>query len=289
MDSASSSQTGKSTAFGVYTCSCRAGFTGANCQTDINECKSSPCQNGATCLDSTSGSKTGVGNSFAMDATNAFVKSLAAEVDHDGVLSADELAKDPEGAILLETLLSTLAQQLGIPVSQVQLKNIQLPSAVSGRRLGEIASPSIVRLPTLTREGYYTVPSMAELASMPPSQLKTLHGFRVGRVGFGEVRWIGEVDVSGLDLDQIVFIEHGDASVYRDDAEDGNGDAMARPEVGHGLNSAAVLVLEHVLPTTGVPVDMFAEELEQSLKGAGATHLSYDASVGRWTFAVPSF
>ncbi|XP_065070650.1 fibropellin-1-like isoform X7 [Rhopilema esculentum] len=34
-----------------YTCTCKAGFEGTNCQTDTNECASSPCQNGGTCVD----------------------------------------------------------------------------------------------------------------------------------------------------------------------------------------------------------------------------------------------
>lgn len=33
-----------------YTCSCYLGFTGKNCEIDINECESSPCQYGGTCL-----------------------------------------------------------------------------------------------------------------------------------------------------------------------------------------------------------------------------------------------
>jgi len=34
-----------------FTCSCAAGFGGTVCDIDIDECGSSPCQNGATCLD----------------------------------------------------------------------------------------------------------------------------------------------------------------------------------------------------------------------------------------------
>ncbi|XP_070180749.1 fibropellin-3-like [Littorina saxatilis] len=35
----------------TYTCHCLAGYTGDNCQTDIDECASSPCQNGGSCAD----------------------------------------------------------------------------------------------------------------------------------------------------------------------------------------------------------------------------------------------
>jgi hypothetical protein len=38
-----------------YTCSCVPGYTGVLCQTDINECASAPCQNRGTCSDRVNG------------------------------------------------------------------------------------------------------------------------------------------------------------------------------------------------------------------------------------------
>ena len=35
---------------GAYNCSCFAGWTGINCNTNIDECLSNPCTNGATCV-----------------------------------------------------------------------------------------------------------------------------------------------------------------------------------------------------------------------------------------------
>jgi uncharacterized repeat protein (TIGR01451 family) len=36
---------------GSYTCTCPAGFDGVNCENNINECAPNPCQNGGTCTD----------------------------------------------------------------------------------------------------------------------------------------------------------------------------------------------------------------------------------------------
>ena len=39
---------------GVYSCVCLPGWEGGECQADVNECLSAPCQNGASCADSVS-------------------------------------------------------------------------------------------------------------------------------------------------------------------------------------------------------------------------------------------
>ncbi|XP_076803894.1 uncharacterized protein LOC143447846 [Clavelina lepadiformis] len=36
---------------GSYTCRCKPGYIGHDCEVEVNECESNPCQNGATCVD----------------------------------------------------------------------------------------------------------------------------------------------------------------------------------------------------------------------------------------------
>ena len=38
-----------------YVCTCASGFTGHDCEVNINECESLPCQNGALCVDEDNG------------------------------------------------------------------------------------------------------------------------------------------------------------------------------------------------------------------------------------------
>lgn len=33
-----------------YACACATGFTGANCEEEVQQCEDSPCSNGALCL-----------------------------------------------------------------------------------------------------------------------------------------------------------------------------------------------------------------------------------------------
>ena len=40
---------------GGYICNCTQGFNGKNCDQDINECETVPCQNGSTCLNTYGG------------------------------------------------------------------------------------------------------------------------------------------------------------------------------------------------------------------------------------------
>lgn len=43
------------TPLGGYYCTCERGWTGPNCEIEINECLSNPCLNGGSCVDELDG------------------------------------------------------------------------------------------------------------------------------------------------------------------------------------------------------------------------------------------
>jgi len=223
------------------------------------------------------------------------------EFTKSGLLSTDELLKDPEGAALISAMQSQIAEHLEVDPAIVAVQGIHEQGNERVTRLAEYTvaklrtaheaafvtlnpgsnSRMISPLPTLRQSGYYTVPSMQELAAMPTSALRHVRGFRVGRIGFGEVRWLGMTDVTRLNLDDIVSIERGDISVYHSDD--------VKPDVGVELNKPATLILEHISPPAGVGIDAFKKELENTLRGIGATSVDYDVLSKSWSFTVPHF
>jgi len=144
----------------------------------------------------------------------------------------------------------------------------------------DLQTPRSALVPTLTRANYYSVPSLDALAEMPSSQLRAVRGLRVGREGYGEVTWLGETDVTGVDLDQVVTIDHGDVTIYGD---------VTKPTIGTKLNKPAVIVLERVFVPKTMSTDEFIAALGKSLEAAGASAFDYDDDEGLLEFMVPHF
>ncbi|KAG9146884.1 hypothetical protein Leryth_005176 [Lithospermum erythrorhizon] len=143
-------------------------------------------------------------------------------------------------------------------------------------------------LPCLKGEDYYTEPLLSELASrelINPGYMSRVRDFTVGRTGFGFVRFKGETDVRGLDLDRIVKFRRHEVCVYEDESE--------KPEVGEGLNKAAEVVLVLKIGALSSFGEDWLREMEGKLKerseSQGAKFASFDSVSGEWKFLVQHF
>lgn len=140
-------------------------------------------------------------------------------------------------------------------------------------------------LPFQTRDGFYTVPSLSELATMTMKELQAVEGFTVGRDGYGEIKWVEPVDVRGLDLDNVVDIQRGEVAVYPD-------------RDAYQLDSPAVVTLIGMYKKdkrTGEPTDdkqqiaKYASRLEAFCEVNNLRFIEYNPENGHWKFEASTF
>uniref|UniRef100_A0A3Q0SAE5 Nuclear pore complex protein Nup98-Nup96 n=1 Tax=Amphilophus citrinellus TaxID=61819 RepID=A0A3Q0SAE5_AMPCI len=119
-----------------------------------------------------------------------------------------------------------------------------------------------------------------------------VENFTIGRKGYGSVFFPGEVNVAGMNLDEIVHFRRKEVIVYPDDKN--------KPPEGEGLNRRAEVTLDGVWPndkTTCTQIrsperlnDMNYEgRLEKASRKQGARFLEYRPETGSWVFEVAHF
>uniref|UniRef100_A0A3B4TS50 Nuclear pore complex protein Nup98-Nup96 n=1 Tax=Seriola dumerili TaxID=41447 RepID=A0A3B4TS50_SERDU len=144
----------------------------------------------------------------------------------------------------------------------------------------------------LNRVGYYTIPSMEDLAEMVDENGEcVVENFTVGRKGYGSIFFPGEVNVTGLNLDEIVHFRRKEVIMFCDCH-------LVRGGGGAGLR--AEVTLDGVWPNDKTSctqirsperlTDMNYEgRLEKASRKQGARFLEYRPETGSWVFEVAHF
>ncbi|KAM6341324.1 nuclear pore complex protein Nup98-Nup96-like [Podargus strigoides] len=145
----------------------------------------------------------------------------------------------------------------------------------------------------LMRAGYYTIPSMEELARLTNDRNECIvTDFTIGRRGYGSIYFEGEVNLTNLNLDDIVYICRKEVIVYPDDER--------KPPIGEGLNRRAEVTLDGVWPTDKTsrcliksPEHLAKMNYDRKLESAclkqGTQFMEYRPETGSWVFKVPHF
>lgn len=143
----------------------------------------------------------------------------------------------------------------------------------------------------LKRPQYYTIPSIEMLETLKDDDGKCyIKGFTVGRVGYGNVCFPETMEVSNLNLDDIIHIRHREVILYPDDSK--------KPPVGQGLNRHAQVTLDGVYPVVSgetiknpdaTLVMYFTENLREVCERKGMRFLEYRPDTGSFVFEVDHF
>ncbi|KAK9710390.1 hypothetical protein K7432_008451 [Basidiobolus ranarum] len=157
-----------------------------------------------------------------------------------------------------------------------------------GTEYGVTTPPT--KLPT---SEYWCSPSVGELKKLSKEGLKNIPEFEVGRIGYGKVRFLEPVDISGLDLSlilgEVVIFEKKSCTVYPDET--------IKPPVGNGLNVPALISLEQCWPidksTRKFITDRNSPRLQQhirKMKSIPETEfVDFNLDDGSWSFIVQHF
>ncbi|KAM8975297.1 nuclear pore complex protein Nup98-Nup96 isoform 2-T2 [Pelodytes ibericus] len=145
----------------------------------------------------------------------------------------------------------------------------------------------------LSRVDYYTIPSFEELAKQVDENGECIvDGFTIGRKGYGSIFFEGSINLTNLNLDEIVHIRRKEVIVYMDDKN--------KPPVGAELNRRAEVTLEEVWPmdkTTRCLIKSperlsemnYKSKLEIASRKQGAQFKEYRPESGSWVFKVNHF
>ncbi|XP_030369193.1 nuclear pore complex protein Nup98-Nup96 [Scaptodrosophila lebanonensis] len=145
----------------------------------------------------------------------------------------------------------------------------------------------------LRRVGYYTIPSLEELKSfLAEDGSCVVPNFTIGREGYGNVYFGKEMDVSGINLDEIVHFRNKEIIIYPDDDN--------KPPFGSGLNREAQVTLDQVWPldkTKHEPIKDSQRLIEMNWEGKlrrvcdknETDFIEYRPETGSWVFRVKHF
>ncbi|EDV94992.1 nuclear pore complex protein Nup98-Nup96 [Drosophila grimshawi] len=145
----------------------------------------------------------------------------------------------------------------------------------------------------LRRVGYYTIPQLDDLKSyLAEDGSCVVPDFTVGREGYGNVYFGKELDVAGLNLDEIVHFRNKEVIIYPDDDN--------KPPIGSGLNREAQVTLDQVWPVDKTkheaikdPQRLLEMDWEAKLRRVcdkNATRfIEFRPETGSWVFRVKHF
>ena len=140
--------------------------------------------------------------------------------------------------------------------------------------------------PVLTKEGYMTCPKIEELRSWPRERLQRVQNFEVYNQ-FGSVKFLGQTDVTDVDLDRDVIISLKGAEVYPDDLYATG--QLQKPTMGQKLNKPAHITLNEINPKYPVDVDANNRFFRDQCTKIDARFVSYDSRSKQIVFEVEHF
>jgi hypothetical protein len=168
------------------------------------------------------------------------------------------------------------------PSSELSAHASRSPASATSLSWAPVSEHCPVMSAACAAQGYTVHPPLDALGRMGDAELERVQDFSVARKGYGCVKWLGAVDVRGLDVDRDVEILAQAITVYRSEED--------TPPRGTRLNRPALLSLEDMAPPEDFDLPDFAAWLrDEYASELGVTHVDYDADTRVWVFRTEHF
>lgn len=144
-----------------------------------------------------------------------------------------------------------------------------------------------------TRTDYFMIPKYEELQEFVDSEGRCIvDTLVIGRYGYGNVYFATPVDLTNLNIDEILHFRYRELTIYPDDTN--------KPPVGQGLNLSAQVTLDKVWPKSRKSHDPITDveylvslnfdDILRDLCGKhGTKFIDYRPQTGSWVFRVDHF
>lgn len=127
-------------------------------------------------------------------------------------------------------------------------------------------------IPVLTKDGYTCTPSIEQLSRMTEEDLASVKEFTVSRAGYGSLTWQEPVDLRGMNLDEMIYIERMSVTIK---------DAMRK-------RVTVSLAVEYKNVDQKKVRDKLMVQCEKTgYKFLNWSSGAYAPNIGRWEFEIP--
>ena len=140
----------------------------------------------------------------------------------------------------------------------------------------------VEKLPILTNTEYKITPDLKAISRMTLEELEQIESFSISNKN-GKIEFEETIDLTGVNLDQIVNILPGRVELYK------NNNISFLPQPGKGLNKKAVIHLYNISDNDDVDSELSLQYLQEKTKEINGEFKSFNRDSGEYIYKVDHF
>lgn len=140
----------------------------------------------------------------------------------------------------------------------------------------------VEKLPILTNTEYKIIPDLKAISRMTLEELEQIENFSISNQ-HGKIEFEDIIDLTGVNLDQIVNILPGRVELYK------NNNVSFLPQPGKGLNKKAVIHLYNISDSDDVNIELSLQYLQEKTKEINGEFKSFNRDNGEYIYKVDHF